>query len=393
VAQERDPFVLVLLDGNANIFTKDLLSKGEKGGQEAASYLFEVVSTFIAEQLHHLEAPRIILRIYANFKLMSEMLAKLKIIDRPGTFDEFVRGLNGSQPLFDLIDAGSTTKDKVIEGFAASSTDCHCRHIILGCSSDDKYAKLLDQTKQGHDLTRLTLLETLAFENDVATLKTSFSTTKFDKVFRTTKLTLPTPPAIPKGPLPGVVAQLPALARVESNGTTGSASSASTPAITWANLASQPTPTPPKPAVVACAPTPRPTSANKTIDRNRHGQRIDKVDNTIPNHELQRIKKLKLCNIYYLQGSQFCTPSSNNGHPCSHSHSYNLTKAEKNVLREVARMTPCYYKMECEDPECIYGHKCPQSKEGSNECWYGEDCRFYGWGHGVDMRVVKTLRV
>ncbi|OAG42448.1 hypothetical protein AYO21_03324 [Fonsecaea monophora] len=396
---DRNPFIMVLLDGDSMVFRKELLSQGEKGGKEAANMIFEATTAFAAEHLHHLDSPKILVRIYANVKTLSETLTKLKIIERPSLLDDFVRGMNSTQLSFDFIDAGTridSTKEKVLDQFRTNLYDCHCHQVILGCSGDSRYTKALEDTiKDATVLSHITLLEGIPFEKEIATLRDNFKTTKFDNVFRITKLAVTG--GIAKGPLQAVTATLPALSRVESNGTNGSTSSSSTPALTWASLTAQPS------APVSKAPsttrTSTPTSMKspdtvvakpvaKTIERNRHGQRIDKVDSSIPNHEIQRIKKLKLCNIFYLQGASYCTTNN-----CSHSHTYPLSKGERNVLREVARMTPCYYKLDCADPECIYGHRCPQNKPDDSGCWYGEDCRFFGWGHGIDTRVVKTTKV
>lgn len=397
LSQDRNPYIMVLLDGDSMVFTKDLLSKGENGGKEAANTISSAVSAFAAEHLHHLDSPKTVTRIYANSKLLSETLTKLKIIERPTLFDDFVRGLNSTQLAFDFVDAGSRTKEKVCDQFKTHLYNCHCHQIILGCPGDSNYSALLEETaKDDTVVNHITLLESVPFEKDILAVKDHFKTTKLGRVFRTTKLG---PSPAPKGPLQAVTATLPALSRVESNGTTGTTSSASTPAMTWATMTAQPF-IPSAPASKASTTrTSTPTSmkspeaviskpVTKNIERNRHGQRIDKVDATIPNHEIQRIKKLKLCNIFYLQGASYCTSSN-----CSHSHTYPLSKGERNVLREVARMTPCYYKLDCSDAECIYGHRCPQNKPDEAGCWYGEDCRFYGWGHGIDTRVVKTTKV
>lgn len=383
------------------MFTKELLAGGERGGKEAANAIWEAARAFAAEHLHHLNSPRIVTRIYANFKSLSDNLTKLKIIERPAIFDDFVRGLNSSQLLFDFVDAGSRpngTKEKLDGHFKTTLYDCHCHQVILGCSNDSQYASLLEDTiKDAAVLDHITLLEGVPFEKEIATLKDSFKTTRFESVFRTTKLAAP--PTVPRGPLQAVTAALPTLSRVESNTTNGTTSSSSTPAVTWATMTAQPFAPSAPPSKASTTRTSTPTSMkspeavvskplSKGIERNRQGVRIDKVDSSIPNHEIQRIKKLKLCNIYYLQGASYCT--SNN---CSHSHTYPLSKGERNVLREVARMTPCYYKMDCSDAECIYGHRCPQNKPDDAGCWYGEDCRFHGWGHGIDTLVVKTTRV
>ncbi|KAI1611212.1 hypothetical protein EDD36DRAFT_315934 [Exophiala viscosa] len=395
---DRNSYIAVLIDADLLVFTKELLSKGEKGGKEAANNIFTSVTAFVADHLHHLETPKIVVRIYANIKSLSETLARLKIIERPAILDDFVRGLNSTHLLFDFVDVGprmNATKEKLSEQFKTNLYDCHCHQVLLGCGSDGQYATLLEETlKDCSVLDHITLLEDVPFEKEVATLKENFKTTKFDNVFRTTKLgPVPSPP---KGPLQAVTATLPALSRVESNTTNGTSSGPSTPGMTWASMTAQPAiaaskATTPGASTPTSMKSPEPIVSKpvtKAIDRNRHGQRIDKVDSSIPNHEIQRIKKLKLCNIYYLQGSSYCT--SNN---CSHSHTYPLSKGERNILREVARMTPCYYKLDCSDPECIYGHRCPQNDPNKSDCWYGDACRFKDFGHGIDVRVVKTTKV
>ena len=52
-------------------------------------------------------------------------------------------------------------------------------------------------------------------------------------------------------------------------------------------------------------------------------------------------------------------------------------------------MTPCHYRTECDDVDCIYGHRCPQNKPHKPDCFYKTDCRFSGWGHGIDETIVK----
>ncbi|KIV93379.1 hypothetical protein PV10_04594 [Exophiala mesophila] len=396
---DRNPFISVLIDGDATIFHKDLISKGEKGGKEAADAIHSAINYFCSQYLPHLDAPKVFVRIYANLKSLAENLSRLKIIAHPSHLDDFIRAFNTSQSTFDLVDAGTrpeSTKEKLVEQFKTSLYDCHCHQIVLGV--DGSYAPMLGETlKDPAVINHITLLETQPFDKNFDSLKNELKVTRIDGIFMTTKLALS--PISSKGPLQAVTATLPTLTRVESNGTAGTASSASTPAITWASMTAQAlnASAPPSKASTTRTSTPNslrspePTAAKpvtKIIERNRAGQRIDKVDTTIPNHEIQRIKKLKLCNIFYLQGASYCTTNN-----CSHSHSYPLSKGERNVLREVARMTPCYYKMDCSDPECIYGHRCPQNKPDDGGCWYGPDCRFYGWGHGIDTRVVKTTRV
>lgn len=276
-----------------------------------------------------------------------------------------------------------------------SCSNCHCRQIILSHPPNTSYVQqLLEQCSLDYLLLdHVTLLEPVPVGQSENTLMSQLKSISIGNVFQKTKVV----DVCQYGPSKLNTSTSSSLSRTESRSTNGCASSCVTPASTWASLIAQPfvptgvsarvsrTSTPTSIKSFESAPS---KDGEKVVERNRFGQRVDRVDTSVPSHEIQRIKKLKLCNAYYLQGASQCT--SNN---CSHSHTYALARDEQKILREVARMTPCYYKMTCEDPECIYGHRCPQSKTGESNCWYGEDCRFSGWGHGIDTRVVRTTKV
>ena len=106
VIQEKDPFVLVLIDGDGMIFDDNLLRKGEQGGHEAAGYLWNAVREYITTKVPEISSPKITTRVYANVRGLSEALYKSGIIERPSIFEEFARGFTGSKQLFDFIDVG-----------------------------------------------------------------------------------------------------------------------------------------------------------------------------------------------------------------------------------------------------------------------------------------------
>lgn len=130
------------------------------------------------------------------------------------------------------------------------------------------------------------------------------------------------------------------------------------------------------------------SSPPKTVERNKYGQRVDRFDfKSIPRDELNRLKKLKLCNYHFLLGE---CPNEEN---CYHDHDRKLTKQELHVLSAIARMTPCRFGLECDDPECIYGHRCPQSEPGKKTCFRGDSCRFEPAAHGIDTNIVKVTKI
>lgn len=411
------------------IFDDQLVQKGEKGGKEAANLIWAAVNEFVAQALPHLSTTKIVTRVYANVKGLSETLYKSGIIDSPSVFENFTKGFN-DKLLFDFVDVGSGKKDmaddselvliqprilhadpciEISELFKLYLYDCHCHQILFGCSHDNGYARLLEETMSDVQvLDHITLLEGVPFERELALLKNTFKTTKFENIFRDKKLVTsyqarthatPHTPITPR-PLQTVTATLPpigsSLSRAPSNDTPNT-SSTGTPNLTWASMTAAPfVPTASAHFGKVGAKESKAKSIDGSpailstpgIDRNRSGQRIDKMDDTIPREDIQRVKKLKLCNVFFLQGASSCNRST-----CNHDHDYKLGRNDKKVLEQVARMTPCYYQTECDDPKCIYGHRCPQSKAGEKECWYKEDCRFWGWGHGIDTKIVKTIRV
>jgi hypothetical protein len=112
--QNRNAFVVVLLDGDGMIFDDYLIQKGEKGGKEAANLIWAAVNEFVARQLPHLSSPKIVTRVYANVKGLSDTLCKSGVIDNPGIFEAFTKGFN-DKLLFDFVDVGCGKKDMADE--------------------------------------------------------------------------------------------------------------------------------------------------------------------------------------------------------------------------------------------------------------------------------------
>ena len=103
--QERDPYVLVLIDGDGMIFEDILLSHGEAGGKEAAARLWSALH----QKVKLLELPsdvKIVTRIYANLKGLAETCVKAGITTRADTMEDFARAFTGSKQLFDFVDVG-----------------------------------------------------------------------------------------------------------------------------------------------------------------------------------------------------------------------------------------------------------------------------------------------
>ncbi|KAI9847009.1 MAG: hypothetical protein M1837_003365 [Sclerophora amabilis] len=371
----RNPFVLVLIDGDGMIFENSLLQSAERGGKDAAGLLQSAVKDYLHREFHDLPSDcKIVVRVYANVKGLAETCYKAGIVDKPSMVEEFARGFTRSRHLFDFIDVGSgkdRADDKLSEVFKLHLYDCHCRQLIFGCSHDNGYARLLEEfTTDTSCASRISLLEGVPFERELYGLRYHFKTTQFDSLFRTTKIELQKPTqAVP--------------ARSLNNGHSPMAPSQPSPS-TWATAAaSVPLTTPPPQTPPSNQPFSTASDASLTVPRNRYGQRIDpevKYDKS----EVQRIKGLKMCNVHVLRGD--CPYGSG----CVHGHDYKPTPMELSTLRHVTRQQPCRFGTECEDAKCMYGHRCL-----GNPCAfiYTGGCRFPQEMHNVDTTVVKRVRV
>lgn len=264
--------------------------------------------------------------------------------------------------------------------------------------------------------TKVTLLEGVPFEKELSSLP--FRKQKLHDLFRGSKLVVPkasysTNPAyvetVPKNfnAIPGLPTRLPpprngnwpqdspsyakvvlANSPTPSNATLGSdgVSVGSRRVMNWAETAVAP-PLPASPAADY-----RPADRNEIVARNRAGQRIDPPYRDIDKAEVDRVKKLKLCNVHYLLNE--CPY----GNKCPHRHNYQPTEGEIAALRLVARLAPCTNGSGCEVPKCVYGHCCPAAPaktkptvKGIQTCTYGSACNFPPELHDIDRNMVKTL--
>lgn len=313
------------------------------------------------------------------------------------------------------------------ENFKIFSQDYHCRKLLFGCSHDNGYARVLEECSDKPEIvSKVILLEGVPFEKELLPLP--YGTKKFPGVFRDSKLValgtnapppvrplqpsgisspataskvydvapgLPgrfpaPPPQVMDSPIPGRASM--ALPRTPSSSTIASDGFVATlrPALvvnSWAAKAAAP----PPPA--SASPAYEPADRNKVIARNRAGQRIDPPTKDYDKPEVDRIKKLKLCNVHFLR--QECPYDMQ----CTHKHSYQPSRSEIVTLRLVARMSPCLMGSACQDYKCIFGHRCPappsnkKVPKGTKSCIFADTCKFPLELHDIDTNVVKTLVV
>jgi hypothetical protein len=294
---------------------------------------------------------------------------------------------------------------------------------LFGCSHDNGYARSLESFTDRPDIVqRVVLLEGVPFEKELVPLP--YPKHKFTGMFRESKLVLnaaapaynhapqtqttpgspspglknynmfsglptrfpaPTrPPGIMDSPLPSRAALAASnMPRTPSSSTLASDGLLQPKLSYAAKAAAVPPP--------VTEPTYKPMNRDEVISRNRAGQRVDPPSKDYDKAEVDRVKKLKLCNMHYLRNECHWVQG------CQHIHDAVLTKDEIATLRLVARMAPCSGGSACQDVSCIYGHRCPappsrtHQPKGSKTCIFGESCKFPPELHDIDTNVVKTL--
>ncbi|KAL1598540.1 hypothetical protein SLS59_006827 [Nothophoma quercina] len=408
-ALSENPFVMVLIDGDGMIV------------RTISSLMLYVVdaASFVMTKDVPLNA-RVICRVYANVLGLGEVLARAGVVEDAYDFELFMRGFTRAKTMFDFIDVGSgkdRADEKIIENFKIFSQDYHCRRILFGCSHDNGYARALEKCSDKTEIvSKVVLLEGVPFEKELLPLP--YVTKKFPDIFRDRKLVVfpdqqhhvgtgipaqkvydistglpgrfPPPPQVMDSPMPARAIAV-GLPRTPSSSTIASDGfiAAKAPPVmnTWAAKAAAPPP--PKPA----SPAYEPVDRNEVIARNRAGQRIDLPCKDYDKTEVDRVKRLKLCNVHFLR--QECPY----GMQCTHKHAYEPSRSEIATLRLVARMSPCQNGSGCQDAKCIFGHRCPappsrnKVPKGTKSCIFTETCKFPIELHDIDTNVVKTLVV
>lgn len=328
------------------------------------------------------------------------------------------RSIGVSSSLWPFFDASLI---KIIEIFKLHLYDCHCQQIFFGGSHDNGYARLLEDccTSDVAYTQRITLIEGIPFEREIRALQGHFRTTKFEELFRSSKIVLnqhtqqqhhsfsnktggvsssSNNATSNSPPVQRSVSVSMSRTTTDSsnhndgvtNGLLPTSFSANPTPQTWATAAT--TMTLASGLILASPPsTPQPTSSTTTttILRNRKGQRLDpeiKVDKA----EVKRVKALKMCNVHFLRGN------CQHGSECSHDHEYKPTAKELITVRYIARLAPCKYGTECTDERCIYGHRCPGGSitPASGGCaFWGDRCRFPDEMHFGDTTAVKGIKI
>ncbi|KAI6790124.1 hypothetical protein KC361_g8112 [Hortaea werneckii] len=184
--QERDPFVLVLVDGDGYVFNDDFISRGAEGGQKAAQLLKDNINRSL--RWKGLEGCQIVVRVYANLVGLSKSLAKAGLAGKEKrSLATFAASFTRSNDLFDYVDAGESEDSasfKIRAMFRQSVNNSQCKHIFFAGCHDTGYISELAPYSSERE--RITLVGSGTFHHEFVKIGPRIE--NFPMLFRPTSL-------------------------------------------------------------------------------------------------------------------------------------------------------------------------------------------------------------
>lgn len=158
--QERNPFILVLVDADGYVFNDSLIAAGADGGSQAAQLLNDNIKASLRRKgLEHCE---VVVRVYANVVGLSKALSKAGLAGaEKRSLAPFIANFNRSYPLTDFVDAGELKEnaDFKLRGLLRLyAENAQCKHIFFAACHDAGYVSELTQYRNHRE--RFTLIRT-----------------------------------------------------------------------------------------------------------------------------------------------------------------------------------------------------------------------------------------
>ncbi|KAI5466952.1 hypothetical protein BGZ63DRAFT_346469 [Mariannaea sp. PMI_226] len=369
--KNRNPYILILIDGDGLLFHEDFVRDRNEGGKRAAAAVHAAVAAIVGDRADELQ---IIVRVVANVGGLSKAMMRDGCISNSTDFKDFTLGFTQAKASFDFIDVGygkERADTKIRETTRWHLQNHNCKQILLGVSHDAGYAPFLDELlTDGSARQRISVLEGFPTVRELRDTRVHIERLSRD-IFRSTKLvdrspTIPLPNADPTSSAHGQLT--PATSNASMSPPLASAIAVNTLAVnsSYANITAVPSPPPqmimplaPRP-LAKKAPTAPVAPPQPTWVPEPRG--LDEAVPVVTQAAMETIKRRKehnkLCNNHYLRGP--CTKIDT----CLFVHNYKPSREETRALAMLARLNPCTRGQDCEVEDCIYGHHCPSFKDG-----------------------------
>ncbi|OLN92134.1 hypothetical protein CCHL11_01648 [Colletotrichum chlorophyti] len=371
--KNRNPYVLILIDGDGLLFQEAFIRQGIEGGKQAAYALRSAVAEYVGSQSGEVE---IIAKVCANLSGLGRAMRRDGCLDSETELKDFSLGFTQAKASFDFIDVGhgkERADSKIKEATRWHLRNHNCRQILLGISHDAGYAPFLDEILQDKDTrARVSVIEGIATVRELKNTSVHILD-PLPSLFRSQKLidrsgdrTLET--AQPKSAtMTATAASSPPLGM-------SSPASSSAPPTSWAGVTANASPPPvittPLASKTVSVPVRAAQAKPQTAVWNPGSRGLDPpipINQTALDNIKKRTGRDKLCNNHYLRGP--CAK----GDECCFEHKYRPNADEINAIAHLTRLNPCTSGQDCDVENCIYGHHCP-SMQG-NTCTHPY-CKF-----------------
>ncbi|KAJ6109546.1 hypothetical protein N7486_001781 [Penicillium sp. IBT 16267x] len=187
----RDNFVVVLVDGNGALFREELLRQpGGNGAHEASRKIIHAVRENIYGSASRADIT-IVVRIFGDLDELSRIMYESRITYRYG-MSTFAEQFNVTRGEFDFVDVGAGKENaarKMANNLYHFYNNVQCKKIFwVGCHDIAYLNDLQQYTRDPRSKDRIVLVETTPAQPAFRT-QLPFKMTKFDHVFRSTRLT------------------------------------------------------------------------------------------------------------------------------------------------------------------------------------------------------------
>ncbi|KAJ1325008.1 cleavage and polyadenylation specificity factor subunit 4 [Microdochium nivale] len=353
---DRNPYVVLLLDGNGLLFKEDYVKRGHEGGVQAAIDLRNVIAAQCNDTAGEI---KVIAKVYVDTNGLGQLLSDSGAVNSTDIVRDFMLGFAQAETSFDFIDVGHHSDQvrlKITDATSWHLKDVDCKQILLGVSHDAGFEAFAKDIVAKEELNkRVTILEGQPTTPQIKSTGVNIIT--FDRIFRPDMPVAQRPLVRSSTSTSSIAASTPEIAPSAP----ASVLSASPAPMTWATITRKASPPPviTFPIPLKTSTPSRSVSASKILPQPNWNPGPRGLDVPIPLSQsvLDTVKKRKesskLCNNHYLRGP--CTK----GEDCCFEHNYKPNKEELNAIAFLARLNPCTSGQECDVDNCIYGHHCP----------------------------------
>ncbi|KAJ5724405.1 Zinc finger CCCH-type [Penicillium malachiteum] len=402
--QDRNPFVLVLVDGDGYLFKEHFLKAGSEGGINAAREL----SDSIRELMHstmgmQADQCRIMVRVYANILGLSKVLARAGMVGHEArSLSPFTSAFTRAQDLFDFVDAAEKKEGsdfKIREMFRLFVDLNQCRHIYFAGCHDSGFGSLFTPYRGRGD--KITLIKSASFHREFEDL--GLPIRELPSVFMSTPLatTKPTAPAqtINTKVVTAVNGTKP-ICKHFQKGICKFGHGCNKQHVMPNQQLTRPADHPESPSpkqlwsgspivgrsqefLFSTLP-PHSLKSEDFIPINKDGDRLDTYcphpspDAMDAYH--RRAKERKVCNSFHLSGQ--CGDMS-----CQYDHG-DVSNTVIDVLRYILLQHPCSRAGACRSLKCYMGHVCQKPNCKAVKSW---QCRFNQRAHTIDLNVAQWV--